>query len=341
MAFDFPNSPTNGQKYPASPVAGVPTYTWDGVKWTTVGGAVGGKIAVYTDGSNAMTAQLTVVNPPVNPTDAAAKSYADTKVSKAGDTMTGSLTVSGTLTVSGGGLLVNASSANLTLNKPTYNSGNAVYGSTAGALRWALVLGDATTEAGGNVGSNLAIISYSDAGAGLTTPLQIARSNGQITLSGAPVWFYGGQFYTRAGSPSWIFSTNAGETAGLYLAAGATSWTALSDARLPYKKAAEPVDNVLTKLASVKLYSGLAQSGQIEMFFKAQELAITLPEVVAEGKGPRAKDADYVPETLGDENGWGIMYDRTGAVALQACRELLARVEVLEAKLAALKVEAH
>ncbi len=33
MALDFPSSPTVGQKYPASPVAGLPTYTWDGEKW--------------------------------------------------------------------------------------------------------------------------------------------------------------------------------------------------------------------------------------------------------------------------------------------------------------------
>jgi len=38
MALDFPASPSNGQKYPASPIVGVPTYTWDGEKWTAVGG---------------------------------------------------------------------------------------------------------------------------------------------------------------------------------------------------------------------------------------------------------------------------------------------------------------
>jgi hypothetical protein len=77
MAFDFPNSPTVGQKYPASPVGGQPTYTWDGEKWTTVGGTIAGKTAVWTDGTTAMTAQLTLVAPPVNPTDAVAKSYVD------------------------------------------------------------------------------------------------------------------------------------------------------------------------------------------------------------------------------------------------------------------------
>lgn len=39
-ALDFPNSPTVGQKYPASPIAGIPQYTWDGEKWFTGQGTV-------------------------------------------------------------------------------------------------------------------------------------------------------------------------------------------------------------------------------------------------------------------------------------------------------------
>ena len=33
MAMDFPASPTVGQKYPTTPVPGMPVYTWDGEKW--------------------------------------------------------------------------------------------------------------------------------------------------------------------------------------------------------------------------------------------------------------------------------------------------------------------
>ena len=38
--LDFPASPSVGQKYPASPIVGIPTYTWDGEKWTTQGGSI-------------------------------------------------------------------------------------------------------------------------------------------------------------------------------------------------------------------------------------------------------------------------------------------------------------
>ena len=36
--LDFPSSSLSvGQKYPVTPIAGIPQYTWDGEKWTTVG----------------------------------------------------------------------------------------------------------------------------------------------------------------------------------------------------------------------------------------------------------------------------------------------------------------
>ena len=54
--LDFPNAPTVGQKYPAPPVVGIPTYTWDGEKWTTVGGSIGDSGAVRYDTAQTLTA---------------------------------------------------------------------------------------------------------------------------------------------------------------------------------------------------------------------------------------------------------------------------------------------
>jgi hypothetical protein len=81
MAMNFPNSPNVGDKYPTSPVAGQPQYTWNGTLWTTHGVAPPGpgKVPVWTDGSNPMTAALTLSGDPVNPTDAADKHYVDTQ----------------------------------------------------------------------------------------------------------------------------------------------------------------------------------------------------------------------------------------------------------------------
>jgi hypothetical protein len=83
MAMNFPNSPTVGDKYPTSPTTGQPQYTWNGTLWTTHGVAPPGpgKVPVWTDGTNPMTAQLTLVGDPVAATDAADKHYIDTQVS--------------------------------------------------------------------------------------------------------------------------------------------------------------------------------------------------------------------------------------------------------------------
>ena len=40
MGINFPASPTVGQRHPQPAVAGIPVYTWDGEKWTTVGGSI-------------------------------------------------------------------------------------------------------------------------------------------------------------------------------------------------------------------------------------------------------------------------------------------------------------
>jgi hypothetical protein len=77
MGINFPNAPTTGQLYPQPAVAGVPVYRWDGTVWTTVGGAIGGKTAVYTDGTTPMTAQLQLVDPPVGGLSATSKNYVD------------------------------------------------------------------------------------------------------------------------------------------------------------------------------------------------------------------------------------------------------------------------
>lgn len=75
MGINFPNAPTVGQLYPLPAVVGVPQYRWDGEKWTQ--SSLQAKAVIYADGSVPMTAGLTLVAPPVNPTDAAAKSYVD------------------------------------------------------------------------------------------------------------------------------------------------------------------------------------------------------------------------------------------------------------------------
>jgi hypothetical protein len=131
MALDFPSAGlTIGQKFPASPIAGVPTYSWDGQKWTTSTGPVATKTSVFTDGSTAMTAQLTLSGDPVNPTDAADKHYVD-NAAVAG----GYMKVAGNQTLTGGFGLTPFSIGNFPASfAPNPMNGNYQYGTNNGAF---------------------------------------------------------------------------------------------------------------------------------------------------------------------------------------------------------------
>lgn len=133
MAFDFPASPTNGQEYTSGGV----TYVWNGVGW--------------------------IVKPLLNPA-----SY----VLKAGDTMTGDLTITKT-------------SPFFNLNK-TATSGQrgAIFGQVNGSNRWRLDLGNGAAESAGNVGSDISLFPFDNSGNILTEALRVTRSNGQVTIYG-------------------------------------------------------------------------------------------------------------------------------------------------------------
>jgi hypothetical protein len=60
LAFNFPDAPTLGQKYPVPAVAGKPVYTWDGEKWTTSTAVIGGKQPIYSDGGQTITGGFAV-----------------------------------------------------------------------------------------------------------------------------------------------------------------------------------------------------------------------------------------------------------------------------------------
>jgi hypothetical protein len=52
--LDFPTAPSVGQLYPAAPVAGLPTYRWDGQKWKTGGGGSSPSAAIPSAAAPAM-----------------------------------------------------------------------------------------------------------------------------------------------------------------------------------------------------------------------------------------------------------------------------------------------
>lgn len=77
-----------------------------------------------------------------------------------------------------------AAHAIFSINKPTGAYTAAVFGSRSGLSRWAIDLGNSTTESGSNVGSDFQISRYADAGSVIATSILIERSTGNINLYG-------------------------------------------------------------------------------------------------------------------------------------------------------------
>jgi hypothetical protein len=98
------------------------------------------------------------------------------KVAKAGDTMTGSLTINTT------GL------SQLDLWRVVGQRANIrVFDRASGTLRWTDIVGDETAEGGSNAGSNRQLYAHDDTGAALGTVYSINRAARTFTFTNQPV----------------------------------------------------------------------------------------------------------------------------------------------------------
>jgi len=72
----------------------------------------------------------------------------------------------------------------LTLNKFGSGVTALIEGRMGGTLRWAMHLGDGSSETGSAAGSNFLLTAYNDAGARINDPITITRANGNVGLIG-------------------------------------------------------------------------------------------------------------------------------------------------------------
>jgi hypothetical protein len=93
------------------------------------------------------------------------------RVAKAGDTMTGALSIN-----------IAGNNSVLTLTRPA-GFGADLYGQTGASVRWLMRLGDTTAETGANAGSNFVLYRASDAGALIDSPLSINRATALVTVA--------------------------------------------------------------------------------------------------------------------------------------------------------------
>lgn len=155
--------------------------------------------------------------------------------------------------------------------------------------------------------------------------LQVAASTG----SDAPVVVRNGN---SAAGKNWQFGPNDLSTfviynqanVGQYMADGGTSWTATSDERL--KTDLAPIENASEKLLGVRTATFRFHTDDPSVRragFIAQDWLQALPEVVMQ-----LTPNDYL----------GLMYAETTVLVAAAVKEQIARVDALEARLAALEV---
>jgi hypothetical protein len=143
------------------------------------------------------------------PISTATQAGLDGKVSKAGDTMTGNLTIA----KSGSGL------------------DSVIWGQSGSVARWGVILGNADAESGGNAGSNFGVACWSDGGSYLSQPLTISRATGNVGIGsltpGARLTISGAAL-TRVvlnstdGNPAFVLQDNGTDKAQFALFAGQT-----------------------------------------------------------------------------------------------------------------------
>jgi hypothetical protein len=123
----------------------------------------------------------TVLGNPTAPLGIATKGYVDSAVAAGG----GGSYVAKTGDIMTGQLNINYNAPVISLNKSDPTVGNSVNGTTNGAARWSMRLGDYGAESGANAGSDFSIHRFADNGITyLGNALSISRATGNASFSG-------------------------------------------------------------------------------------------------------------------------------------------------------------
>jgi hypothetical protein len=116
---------------------------------------------------------ITLPADPTSALHAATKQYADLKVAKTGDTMTGDL-------------IVAKATPTITMVKSAATQNAILQSYSVDQPRWAMAFANSVPETGGNTGSNFSVIAYSDAGAYLGPAFDIHRDDQLCYVKGDP-----------------------------------------------------------------------------------------------------------------------------------------------------------
>lgn len=182
-----------------------------------------------------------------------------------------------------------------------------------------LLFVDASTDRIG-IGYNAPDTKVHIRGTGTQTLKIETATSGDPTLELSAAGVDSGQiWYGRADSRLYARSSNSG---GVYLAAGGTTWTSVSDERK--KDILEPIENAVEKVSSLRAVIGKYKADEDNTrraFLIAQDVQAILPEAVD------SSNADEL----------GLAYTDTIPLLVAAIKEQQAMISELKAKVAALE----
>ena len=219
-------------------------------------------------------------------------------VLSAAPTISGTLTLSGTTMALASGHVMNWNSSNYTL---THSSGLLT---TSGDF----TVGGQNFHLSGSGDAKL----YLDSSGASKAPYILFRQGGTTK------WTVVNDY---SSDRLYIYDSTFGSY-GVYIAQSSTSWSAVSDRRLPWK-ADRTVLTVLDKLDGFEAFDFAGREPGV----LAQDLYSIFPALVDKGD-----DHDSVIS-----NQWGVKYDRLGVVALKGVKELAAQLASAEARIAVLE----
>ena len=255
-------------------------------------------------------------------------------VAKAGDTMTGDLTIA------------HAGWPRCIFNVTDTVTGGEIDGRRNGSARWSVLLLDGTAESGSNAGSDFWILRYSDAGVQIDAPLFIKRSNGAVNVANSlavatagSITGLGEMLAVSANGPSKVGisiqyvdhgmiligtanptypmlfyqGTNANMVGSVVCTPTATAYNTASDVRLKEDLKSFDAGRIVdeTEVYNFKWKS----SGERSYGVSAQQAQEVYPEAVT---------------YIADQDWFGIDYSRYVPVLLQELKALRARVAALE-----------
>jgi hypothetical protein len=301
--MDFPSSPTTGQLYPASPVAGMPTYKWDGEKWGPAT-AVAGTYVLKT--GDTMSGPLAI-----------------TDTTAASTPTTGALTVAGGL--GAGGAIVSGS----TIASVAPAGGAAGFYSRIPTQQWSV-----TTRANGyfeiadetNPNYYLTIVPGAPGFISIPGVMNVLGANTKLQAAGTlrlaynPASSYAVSFQPNGSDvgTSIIFVNNAQTTyvGTISHNATTTAYNTSSDVRL--KDDLRPLD-AGPVIDATKVYDfAWRETGVRGHGVVAQEAVRVYPRAITHDK-----IADW----------WGVDYSKYVPLLLQEAKALRARVATLEQRL--------